>query len=218
MSEQDNGPNLTWTSIVGTFKKQYNVTCHLCFKISLSPFSTAALLEFIFQITFLSQSSLGLDCHQVHIVWQLFRLNFDSILILVTTLFHFTFSQSSVGWCSCVDLSFLKLHGLFCRAVWWGHRGQDTFLHVRRDLLPLCLRSHLPKAHALHRALSSSLDWHYHIVFLDFASPLSFILRKWDLRRILLVRLQCTWSAGLGICFHHGFSDKELKLTKENET
>lgn len=52
----------TWhgQALIGKFKKQYNVTCHLCFKLVCITFLGAIILEFIFSIMFMSQSSLSL--------------------------------------------------------------------------------------------------------------------------------------------------------------
>lgn len=82
---------------------------------------------------------------------------------------------------------------------------------------PLMKEKPHAEEHALHRPLGSSFGPHYDILFINFASPLNFILRKWNLRRTLIVK-EYSSAHDLQVwayAFITGFSDKELKLTKE---
>lgn len=62
----------------------------------------------------------------------------------------------------------------------------------------------MPKLCIFHKPLSSNFNSHYYsILFINFAGILNFILIKMKFEENSgCDRPQCTWSAGLGICFH----------------
>lgn len=171
---------------------------------------------------FLSQGFLGLDhgvgpCSITAWVlsefWQ--HLNHSDHLI-----YDPCYLSLLIGWCSFFDLFrfiiFKTLLIVLLEQSNWSIEGMKTryccevsggwhrWLLNKLNLVILVKeKTHAKILHKFHKPLSSNFNSHYSILFINFVGILNFILMKMKFEENSgCDRPQCTWSAGLGICFH----------------